>query len=668
MLELAKLYATVTYFHPRAGARWAEATEAYFPEVLRAPNPETLGRWLSVLDDPWTGVVTSKPEPQPESATPGYTATTAEGWPLLTLSDVGWLLTPEGERCLAGFIAQASRAPAAILDLRTAQLPRRSAAARLATLTDGIAQPALWQRAHYGKVPEAQSATGNFRTGWVGRAAVISLARWPLTAVVLSPQSPVPPFVLALAQLGQAVLLCEGEVPLREPWAPTTTVTLPGGPTLRVRTGLTELPRLQPTRDPLPEARAWLAANLALPSEERKGTSALLPSGQPRLVPPTTRLHAALRLWSALWLLHPHRVALQPELERAWPGFLAQVQAAGDAPTFHKAVRQLLRLTRDGHAVTVTPLDSLLFGSVGAAVRLQTIEGKATVVALRGASELKVGDAVVAVEGVPLTVRRAQLDPYLAAGTPQARENYLNNRVLLGQRGSLANLTLEGGRQVAVPRLPSDGKERQGEVVRVLKGGVVYADLDRLTRPEIAPFFVHFGQAPGLIFDLRGYVEETAWELAPYLAPTEPLIAARFHRPVALPPEDGELAGRHLDEVFDQTLPRRTTQRRYRGRVAVLIDERTQSQAEHTVLFLKACGALLVGSPTAGAVGDVTNLLLSDGIVVRFSGQDVRLPEGTKVAGVGVMPALRKRPTRRGLQAGRDEVLEAALGAILSHG
>jgi C-terminal processing protease CtpA/Prc len=163
-------------------------------------------------------------------------------------------------------------------------------------------------------------------------------------------------------------------------------------------------------------------------------------------------------------------------------------------------------------------------------------------------------------------------------------------------------------------------------------------------------------------------VEETAWELAPYLAPTEPLMGAKFVRPVALPPDDGELVSRHLEEVFYQRLPLRTGQTRYKGRVAVLIDERTQSQAEHTALFLRACGALLVGSPTAGAVGDVTNILLTDGIVVRFSGQDVRFPDNTRVAGVGIQPQKRARPTWRGLQAGRDEVLEAALKAILSRG
>ena len=168
-----------------------------------------------------------------------------------------------------------------------------------------------------------------------------------------------------------------------------------------------------------------------------------------------------------------------------------------------------------------------------------------------------------------------------------------------------------------------------------------------------------------MIFDLRGYVDETAWELAPYLAHEPQAIAVRYVRPVALAPEDGELVGRRLEEVFFQRLPPRNGQTPYRGRVAALIDERTQSQAEHTALFLRACGAYLIGSPSAGAVGDVTNIALTDGILVRFSGQEVRFPDGTPVAGVGIQPQWRVRPTRKGIQAGRDEVLEAALRAMV---
>uniref|UniRef100_UPI00374FE3CA hypothetical protein n=1 Tax=Armatimonas sp. TaxID=1872638 RepID=UPI00374FE3CA len=108
MLELAKLYATITYFHPTAGAGWSEATEKHFPHVLRQPNRETLGAWLAALGDPATGII-ERPSAD-EAATPGYTASTGEGWPTLTLPNTAWLLTAEGEERFVTFLRDAARA------------------------------------------------------------------------------------------------------------------------------------------------------------------------------------------------------------------------------------------------------------------------------------------------------------------------------------------------------------------------------------------------------------------------------------------------------------------------------------------------------------------------------------------------------------------------------
>ena len=664
MLELAKLYATISYFHPRSTVAWDEASDALLPDLLTRPATGNVAAWLAALGDTATQVLPV--EGRSGAITPGYRATTSEGWPLLTLPDTAFLLQTEGEQLLAGSIREASQAAGAIFDLQATRDTLREARMRFATLTEAVAIPALWQRAHYGKIPEAQSATGGFRTGWVERDALQSLGRWPATAFLVNRHTSLPTFAMALVQLGKGAVFFVGEGELAE--VPMTVVTtIAPGIRVQLRTGLTALPRPVRYSDAtaaLVAARDWVRKPVA----QELATPVLAPYRLP--APPKDRFHAALRLWGTLWLVHPEREKLQPDLERALPSFLSEVRAAPTPIAFHKAVRKLLRRMGDGHAVTVTPLDGLLFGPVAAAIRLQTIEGKPTVVALRHpaaeAGGARVGDVITAVDGMPVAARRAQLDPYLASGTPQARENYLNNRLLAGELGSLARLTLEGNRGAVVPRLRTESKERGGEPVRTLERGVVYADLDRLTREEIAPLFDRRENIPALVLDLRGYVDDgVAWELAPFLAQVDQAVAVKFVRPVALPPEEGGLSGRSLEEVFYQKLPPRAGRKLFTGKLMVLVDERTQSQAEHTALFLIACGATLVGSPTAGAVGDVTNLWLSDGIMARFSGQDVRYPDGRKVAGVGIQPHVRVRPTRRGLQVGRDEVLEAALRTIL---
>jgi C-terminal processing protease CtpA/Prc len=101
---------------------------------------------------------------------------------------------------------------------------------------------------------------------------------------------------------------------------------------------------------------------------------------------------------------------------------------------------------------------------------------------------------------------------------------------------------------------------------------------------------------------------------------------------------------------------------KYRGRTVMLIDERAMSQAEHMGLFLKAAnGTTFIGTPTAGANGDVARFTIPGGITISFSGHDIRHPDGRQLQRAGLQPDIEARPTIAGIRSGRDEVLERAL-------
>src|SRR5262249_59595758 len=85
-------------------------------------------------------------------------------------------------------------------------------------------------------------------------------------------------------------------------------------------------------------------------------------------------------------------------------------------------------------------------------------------------------------------------------------------------------------------------------------------------------------------------------------------------------------------------------------------------QAEPPCLFMAAAtDVTFIGSATNGANGDITNLVLPGNLIVSFTGQEVRFPDGRQLQRVGVQPHIVVRPTIEGIRAGRDEVLEAAI-------
>ena len=96
--------------------------------------------------------------------------------------------------------------------------------------------------------------------------------------------------------------------------------------------------------------------------------------------------------------------------------------------------------------------------------------------------------------------------------------------------------------------------------------------------------------------------------------------------------------------------------------MVVLIDAWAISQAGHTcLLFAAATDVTFIGSPTNGTNGDITNMVLPGNLIVSFTGQEVRFPDGRQLQRVGVQPDIVVRPTIAGIRAGRDEVLEAAI-------
>jgi hypothetical protein len=177
--------------------------------------------------------------------------------------------------------------------------------------------------------------------------------------------------------------------------------------------------------------------------------------------------------------------------------------------------------------------------------------------------------------------------------------------------------------------------------------------------------FSLFDDTEGIIFDVRGYPLGTAWKIAPRLADRSAVPAALFRRRVVAEPRGvlGEVQGELLHE-FTQYLPPPQPPT-YRGRTVMLIDERTQSQAEHTGLFFEvANGTMFVGTPTSGTNGDITSFVLPGDIGVTFTGQGVRHADGRQLQRVGLQPHVLVAPTIEGIRAGRDEVLEGALAYL----
>jgi C-terminal processing protease CtpA/Prc len=333
----------------------------------------------------------------------------------------------------------------------------------------------------------------------------------------------------------------------------------------------------------------------------------------------------------------------------------------------------MLTHTHDSHVGARSPVLNEYFGTAAPPLQIRMIEGVPVVTrtldeGATTAQGIKVGDIVVAVDGERVEARMARLSKLLSASTPQALSYKIAARLLRGADGSTAVLLLSDGegqpRQVKLIRqtesASNDLPERDGEVTRILPGNIGYADLQRLTVPEVDAMFERFKDTNAIIFDMRGYPQGTAWSIAPRLSERPAPAAALFRRPVVMA-SDVDVTDQRTTTQFVQHIPR-SEKWKYKRKTVMLIDERAVSQAEHTGLFLRAAnGTQFVGSPTNGANGDVTWFFVPGDIRVSLTGQGVSHPDGRQLQRVGLVPDVEIRPTISGIRAGRDEVLERAV-------
>jgi C-terminal processing protease CtpA/Prc len=605
-------------------------------------------------------------------------------------------------------------AQAVLFDLRLSGPIREDAKGLLSYLfSDGgingrlsatpLLAPGLRSRMHRGFASQASSIENGYFSGFVTadgrRFTPAAGARDKTTVFLINGWSEVPPVALALQAAGKGFIVAEGSA---GDASVVTTSRLSLGEGIEAQVRLTELiyedgsvgfqadrvlpaPRLQGQESEGFRASLELALH---PRPAERGRSRVPVSTasrfdeaypEPTFPPLEYRLLAAFRIHNIIGYFFPYKDLMGEDWDSVLKDFIPRMEQARDATEYHLAVAEMMTHVHDSHGFVASRVLGDYFGAARPPVVARMIED-VPVIALfldeRAARQAgaKIGDVILKVDGEDAKDRLARIGRYTDASTPQYRMQVAARRLMDGPEGSTAVVTIRDTKDhVKEIRLPRQGKYyyqgggwRRGPVLRVLPGNIGYADLDRLEESEVDGMFEKFRRTRAIIFDDRGYPKGTAWAIAPRLTQASEVVAARFDRPLVLEPEGatGDVTGQAARDLFLQTLPP-TDKWRYRGRTVLLIDERTISQAEHTGLFFEAAnGTKFVGSPTAGANGDVTNFTVPGGITINFSGQGVRHADGRQLQRIGLVPDLEVRPTIAGIRAGRDEVLERALAYV----
>jgi len=166
-----------------------------------------------------------------------------------------------------------------------------------------------------------------------------------------------------------------------------------------------------------------------------------------------------------------------------------------------------------------------------------------------------------------------------------------------------------------------------------------------------------FKNTKGIIIDFRCYPSDFfVFTLGKYLMP-QPTDFVKFRI--------GNIEYPGLFTITETLKTGETNNDYYKGKVIIIVNDLTLSSAEyHSMAFRTAPNAKVIGSITAAADGNISEVLLPGGIKSNISGIAVLTPDGKETQRVGIIPDVEVKPTLEGIKNGKDELLEKAIEMI----
>ncbi|MFL6448402.1 MAG: S41 family peptidase [Bryobacteraceae bacterium] len=418
----------------------------------------------------------------------------------------------------------------------------------------------------------------------------------------------------------------------------------------------------------LSEPTAKGAASAALVAHDRDYSEATFPS-------PELRVLAAYRLWGAVHYFFGYKDLMDEDWDAAFGRLLPKFLAARDALEYNLAVSELVKTLADSHATVESAELKRYFGESPLGLRIRLIDRKPVITDVLDDEAkqkgVRVGDLLTKLDGEALPERVRREASYISGSTQQGLGVLVCQKVLNGSEGSSVSVTTTSpdgtDKEVTLKRSARYASElvsqRKGEVVRILPGNIGYMDLDRVEDDAVNAAFDRLRDTVGIVFDLRGRFRANVRSFASRITSKTNVTGMIVNGPVLLEPDAPHTGSDSYSASYlSSTVIPSSDLPKYKGKIVALVDERTADSSELAALFLEAAAKTeFVGSPSAGVVGESTDLALPGGILVSFSGQDVRHANGGPVQRLGIQPSVSAAPTMHGIREGRDEALEKAL-------
>ena len=411
------------------------------------------------------------------------------------------------------------------------------------------------------------------------------------------------------------------------------------------------------------------------------------------------RMLAAAKIFSTIDYFFANKHLMDKNWESSYKEMIPKFIEAKDSLQYMRAIAELYANIDDSHGFITRPADGFSLrlnpiiqgrGNFIPPVITRVIENNVVVTGIYDDSVcrslgIKKGDIILSINGKDAMHLVEDARKYQCASTKASQTFYVSSFILFGKEGQIQKLRVlnENGeiKDVSMPTLrefkgdfwPADDyvyrmfSYNEHTTIKMLTKDIGYADLSgRLTDSDNDSIVRMLKHTKAIIFDMRGYPHGNGMNsFAGILWKSKTKAGGKY---VVLEPSSKNFPNNPQVDIEDT----RTTTFHgssntyagwiYHGKTVVLTNECAQSFAENVVGGLKDMSdATIIGSPTAGAQSSTDNFNVPGNITLWLSAGNLLLPNGKSFMRFGFQPDINVRPTIKGIQAGKDEVLERAI-------
>ena len=331
--------------------------------------------------------------------------------------------------------------------------------------------------------------------------------------------------------------------------------------------------------------------------------------------------------------------------------------------TIYLAMTELVAALDDSHAVIYSKPDLCIMGCYQPPIKYKIIDGNAVITgfydhSLAESDDLKIGDIITKIEGNEIQGVFEEKAKFIPASNALRKNLNAGYYLLSGSTKSVAIEGVRNGQAFSKPikryrfqEFKDNGKEKS-EKFSFIGDSIGYINIGKIETKEVPKVMETFKNTKAIIFDIRKSVAPTPYYFANYITSKK----REFYKAIY---PDLDYPGRY---IWSENHQSGNNERKYPGKVILLVDESCQSQMEFTAMCLQTGDDVTtIGRQTSGANGNVIRFKMVGGFQAQMTGIGIFYPNGKEAQRNGVKIDIEVEPSIEAIINERDEILERAI-------